>query len=101
MIAFILSIAGWYLAWAAGLVCVVVLLVECCCDLPFELHTVAGVCAIIAAIGEFLAAAGLVEFTDAGLDIHRDHMIVIAVIAGLCWIFAAGVLLRTGGCRRC
>ena len=102
VIAFILSGAGWYLSWAAGLICVVILLLECCCDLPYELFTVAGVCAIIAAIAQFLAAAGFVQFGQTGLDIHADHLLIIAVIAGLLWVFAAGVALRVGGgCRRC
>ena len=114
VIAFILSIAeGWYVAWAAGLICVVILvIVGCCCcgDLPYELATIAGVCAIIAAVGEFLAAGGLVEFNNeipTGLlgvvdnTIHPDHLVVVAVIAGILWFLAGVVAFRSSGCGGC
>lgn len=97
VIALLISVAGWWLAWAAGLVAVIILILDCCCNMPSGLFTVAGVCAMIAAIGEFLVAAKVVDFTTQDrIDISVDNMMIMAIIAGLLWVFASVVALQYG-----
>lgn len=97
VIALLISVAGWWLAWVAGLIAVIILLLECCCDMPPALFTVAGICGIIASIGEFLVAASVVDFTTNGsVNISQDNLMIMAIVAGLLWIFAAVVALQYG-----
>jgi hypothetical protein len=94
VIALIISVAGWWLAWAAGVVAVVILLLDCCCVLDHVFFLIAGIAAMIAAIGEFLVAAAVVEFGHA--EIHADNQVIMAIIAGVFWVFAAVVAMSYG-----
>lgn len=97
VIALLISVAGWWLAWVAGLAAVVILLLDCCCNMSPALYTVAGVCGIIAAIAEFLVAAKAVDFTAGRpIDLSEDNMMLMSIVAGLFWIFAAVVALQYG-----
>jgi hypothetical protein len=96
VIALLISVAGWWLAWVAGLVATIILLLACCCDFDYSLFTVAGICGIIASIGEFLVAASVVDFSSSGMDISPDNMMIMAIIAGLLWVFVAVVALQYG-----
>jgi len=97
VIALIISVAGWWLAWVAGLIATIILLLACCCDFDSCLFTIAGICGIIAAIGEFLVAASVVDFsTRDSIGVSADNMMIMAIIAGLLWVFAAVVALQYG-----
>ena len=97
MIALLISVAGWWLAWVAGVIAVIILLLDCCLDMPPALFTIAGICGIIASIGEFLVAASVVDFTTAGsINISQDTLMIMAIVAGLFWVFAAVVALQYG-----
>ena len=98
IVAFLISVAGWYLAWLAGLIALIILLLECFCDLSRSMFMVAGIFGFIAAIGEFLVAAGVVEFGPASqnMSITSDGLFVMAIIAGILWLIAASVALQYG-----
>ena len=93
-----ISVAGWYLAWLAGLVAIIILLLECCCDLSRGMFLVAAIFGLIAAIGEFLVAAGVVDFGPASqnLSIGGDGLFAMALIAGILWLLAASVAYQYG-----
>ena len=97
VIALLISVAGWWLAWIAGLVAVILLLLACCLDMPPALFTTAGICGIIAAVGEFLVAASVVDFSAGDrVNISEDNMMIMAIVAGLLWVFAGVVALQYG-----
>jgi len=97
VIALLISVAGWLLSWIAGLIAVIILLCACCCDFDPVIFTIAGICGIIASVGEFLVAAEVVDFTtNDSIDVSQDTLFIMAIVAGLLWVFAAVVCLQYG-----
>ncbi|CAJ1936635.1 unnamed protein product [Cylindrotheca closterium] len=100
VIAFILSLAGWWLAWVAGLIATIILWIACCCGLPRLVWVAVSVMAVIAAIGEILALAGVVggDRIYCGNDSCGGPVgtIIIAVVALVSWVVVASVAWRQG-----
>ena len=98
IIAFLISVAGWYVAWLAGLLALIILLLECCCDISRGMFMAAAVLGFVAAIGEFLVAAGVVDFTltTGHLAISTDGLFIMAIVAGVLWLIAASVAYQYG-----
>jgi len=99
--AFLISVAGWWLAWIAGLLATIILLLACCIDMPRGMFMAAAICGFIAAIGEFLVAAGVVDYTilqndSLNIDIGNSSLMIMAIIAGVLWVVAAGVAYDYG-----
>ena len=90
LVAFFLSLAGWWLAWVSGLIVVIALWVACCIPYPRVLWIIIAILSAIAAIGEILVVAGAVdENLYCGGDkcsINKAGAIVMSVIAILSWI---------------
>ena len=93
VIAFIISVAGWWLAWVAGLIAVIILLLECCVNVHRNGFFVAAICAVIAAVSQFLVAAGVVNYTflacDSGCALSTSSGLIMAIIAGILWVIVA------------
>jgi len=98
VIAFLISVAGWYLSWVAGLLAMIILLLACCIDMPRGMFMAAAILGFIAAIGEILVAAGVVDFSlDSGtLGISNDGLLIMAIVAAVMWIFASSVAYQYG-----
>jgi len=98
--AFLISVAGWWLAWIAGLLATIILLLACCIDMPRGMFLAAAICGFIAAIGEFLVAAGVVDYTTIlqydSLNINNSSLMIMAIIAGVLWVIATGVAYDYG-----
>lgn len=71
----------------------VILLLACCIDLHQNLFGAAAVFALIAAVGEFLVAAGVVEYSIFSCDgdclISTDTALILSIVAGVLWCIAA------------
>ncbi|CAJ1936637.1 unnamed protein product [Cylindrotheca closterium] len=95
VVAFILSLAGWWLAWVSGLIATIILWVACCCGLPRLVWITVSVMAVIAAFGEILAVAGVVGGARfyCGNDTCGGPVgtIIIAVVALVSWLIVASV----------
>jgi len=93
VIAFIISMAGWWLSWVAGLLAMIILLLACCIDMHRNLFGAAAVFAIIAAVGEFLVAAGVVEYSVFACEndclISIDNALILSIVAGVLWCIVA------------
>lgn len=102
VIALFISVAGWWLAWAAGLAAVIILLLDCCVNMKRVMFTVAGVCAFIAAVGEVLVATSMVDFGGRGfLGLSSNNMMIMAIVATVFWVIAGLVALKYGGKSLC
>lgn len=58
----------------------------------------AAIFGFIAAIGEFLVAAGVVDYSwDTGsLGISNQGLLIMAIISGVLWVFAGAVAYQYG-----
>ena len=98
VIAFILSLAGWWIAWISGLVAMIICLVQVCADLPGMFDLTTAILACIAAVGDFLVAIRLVDGTAvcAGDNCFLNSLgvTIVAIVAVLLWLVVAVMAWR-------
>ena len=99
VVAFILSLAGWWLAWIAGLIAMIALMIACCAQYPRVVWIIISLLAITAAVGELLVLIGVVgqhmSYCGGG-RCGTPAVIVIGVLALLSWLGVGVISLRQG-----
>ena len=99
IVALVLSLAGWFLAWIAGIIAVIILWLACCMNLPRMAWIAATVLSAISAIGELLVLIGVVEgsvYCGGDGCGGRVGTIIIGIIALIFWLFVGLVSWRQG-----
>jgi hypothetical protein len=99
VVALILSLAGWFLAWIAGIIAVIILWLACCMPLPRMAWVAVAVLSAIAALGELLVLIGVVEGSvycgGEGCG-GRVGTIIIGIIALISWLLVGTLSCRQG-----
>ena len=96
VLAFLLSLAGWWLAWIAGLIAAIVWVLAVCCDLPDVVMKSALIGAIVALICEVLVA---ISVFDAGAvvtfsEFSSSTLTIISIVACVLWAVVAVISYR-------
>lgn len=92
VVAFLLSLAGWWLAWISGLIAMIALLVACCVAYPRCLWIVIALLALIAAVSELLVLIGVVSQDKAiycgggSCAMGKAGTVIISVVALISWL---------------
>ena len=106
VIAFFISLAGWWLAWISGLVALIILLLGCCITFDKNVWLVVGILSAIAAVGEFLVTIRVVDDNlycggnSADCVISETGTIILSVVALILWALVSLVTInqfRSGG----
>ena len=100
-LAFLLSLAGWWVTWLAGLITMIIWVIALCVDLPHQVMQSACVFAIIAFVGELLVALRIFDqasivCTDewcSSLD-TTTNLVIVAIIATVLWAIVALISYR-------
>lgn len=86
--AFILSLAGWWLAWVAGLITMAIWVLAMCCDLPEMIMKSTLVFGIIAFVGELLVALRVFDVSivcDNCSFLNTTNIMIVSIVATVLW----------------
>ena len=107
MIAFFISLAGWWLAWIAGVIALIILMIACCVTFDKNIWLVVGISSAIAAFGELLVAVTLVDSNmycsgnaNGDCAISQAGSIILSIIALVMWAIVSFITInqfRNGG----
>ena len=94
--AFLLSLAGWWLAWIAGLIVVIVWVLAVCCDLPDVVMKSALIGAVVALIGEVLVAISVFDASAVITfsEFSSSTLTIISIVGCVLWAVAAVISYR-------
>ena len=95
VLAFVLSLAGWWLAWISGLIVMIALWIACCVSYPRIMWMILAALSCIAAVGELLVLIGVVS-SNFDTNIGNAGYIVIGIIAMISWLGVGYVAFNQG-----
>lgn len=104
--AFFIGLSGWYISFVAGSVCLGILILACCVRFDRDIFGVAGICALIAALGNFLVAARATDLSvmcrEERCGFTDEHLAILAAVGGILWVVVAFFCfdMDRGSCRR-
>lgn len=102
LVAFLLSLAGWWLAWISGLIVVIALWIACCVGYPRVMWVVLAVLSAIAAVGELLVLIGVVDNNfdaycgNGNCSMGDTAYIIIGIVSLISWLVVASVAYQQG-----
>jgi len=92
--AFVLSLAGWWLAWIAGLIAMALWVLAMCCDLPVAAMKAALVAAVIAFVGEVLVAIRVFDATISFTELSTTNLTIVSIVACVLWAVVSVISYR-------